>query len=315
MQLVEASEDERRSRDALTASAWGTALTTQQFLEREQRLRAHPFARTTMKTWLWRKGTRVLSSCETFELEAVRGTRHGKAYVVASVFTEHTMRGRGHAVAMLEALVRHVSAPWTLALVLFSEVGAKLYERCGFVEQRAFDVVWPANAGKAEVTWLDEPLAPEFISTTVEPRPLPTVAMHGPLPLVDDVRLITTAAQSDWHIAREKFYASALNRRAAEHHVAQHGTSRLAVAAAFQASELHVLWYEFHDERDIEPLFTACASLAAALGLKRVRLWETTPFRVPPFAARARRTDELPMIHPIDTGPARWADITRTLWA
>lgn len=145
MRLLEASFAEKVSRDALTAAAWGRQLSTEQFLAREAALRSHPFAKTSMRTWLWCADS-ILSSCETFEVAATRGATSGRAFIVASVFTEPALRGKGHAVAMLNALVERLSTPDALAVVLFSEVGPTIYERAGFVGQPGVDLVFPARA-------------------------------------------------------------------------------------------------------------------------------------------------------------------------
>ena len=85
--LVEADDAQKRARDELTASAWGKGLSSAQFLAREAALRAHPFAREAMRTWLWVDGGQVCCSCETFEVRArplqpVDGLRPGMSALV-----------------------------------------------------------------------------------------------------------------------------------------------------------------------------------------------------------------------------------------
>lgn len=298
MQLVEASDAEKRARDRLTASAWGTGLGVEQFLVREAGLRAHRFARASMRTWLWRDASGVGCSCETFEVPARRGFVTGRAFIIASVFTEAARRREGHATALLGALATHLRSPETLALALFSEVGPALYQRCGFVAQPATDVLLDARpAERSEVTWSDAPVAPVF---RVEP---------------DALTVATTEAQCDWHLERERLYAAASNRPTLSHHVASLGHSRLAVTRSFQTNELHVLWYEFSTPDEARALLDATAALAHDVGVPTVRIWETTALPALPSARRAPRSDELPMVRPMDGGTPRWADITRGLWA
>ncbi|MBE2253034.1 MAG: GNAT family N-acetyltransferase [Myxococcus sp.] len=296
MQLIEATDAEKLERDVLAASAWGRNLSTAQFLAREAALRAHPFARTAMRTWLWRDDE-VRSSCETFEVAARRGAHTGRAFIVASVFTEPAFRGRGHAVAMLSALGARLARDGALAVALFSEVRPTLYERCGFVAQPGFDVTFPSRAATPGVQWSDGLEAP---------------------PLRGDATALTlelSSAQCAWHLERERFYATTLGRPAPTVHLARRGDSRLAVAASFQRNELHVLWYDFREAADAVALLEACAALARACALPTVRVAEVTTLPLPSGARRVPRSDELPMVRALDGGAALWADIHQGLWA
>lgn len=303
MLLHEASEAERVVRDAATAAAWGKGLTPAQFLERERVLRGHAFASSALRAWHWRAGERTLSSCETFEVPARRGAKEGRAFIIASVFTEPEHRGRGHAVALIDALCRRLAVEGALAVALFSEVGTRIYERAGFVAQPGFDVTLPPNkdAPLPKVEWTTQGLGPP---------------VRAPPPADDaSVRLALSPSQCDWHLTRARFYASALGRVAPAAHVARVGASSLAITASFQRNELHVLWYDFHADAEAALLLEACQAVAAQLSLPRVRVWETTPFALPSDATRAVRDDELPMLRPLDGGPATWADIAQGLWA
>lgn len=300
--LVEATEAQKVARDALTASAWGRHLTVPQFLAREAALRVHPFAQRAMRTWLWVEDGAVRCSCETFEVAARRGDVSGRAFLIASVFTEPALRGRGFAVAMLNALCAQLTGPGVLAAALFSEVGAGLYERCGFVAQPAWEVVLPVETSKL----------PLDTSTSPDARPIagpPRRASSSGLSLE------LSSAQCDWHVERERFYAGALGRPAPGRHLLTHGASSLALTASFQRNELHVLWYDFRDERDVAVLLREAAEVAARCGLNGVHVWETEAFPLPPAATRVAMTGELPMIRPLDGGPATWSGIARGLWA
>ena len=303
MRLLEATFAEKVSRDALTASAWGRQLSTEQFLAREAALRSHPFAKTSMRTWLWCADS-ILCSCETFEVAATRGATSGRAFIVASVFTEPALRGKGHAVAMLNALVARLSTPDALAVVLFSEVGPTIYERAGFVGQPGVDLVFPA---RAEPRREDSAASAVRWTTTIEAPP------HRRDPHA--VTLVLSAQQCDWHVERERFYAAALHRPALPAHVARLNASSLAVAASFQRNELHVVWTEFHDDADGLVLLEACAEMAQRCGLPAVRVWETQPMPTPTGATRVERNDELPMLRPLDGGAARWVNVSQGLWA
>jgi GNAT superfamily N-acetyltransferase len=299
--LIEADESQKQARDRLTASVWGKGLTTETFLAREAALRAHPFAAKNMRTWLWLSPKAapdsVLSSCETFEVRAFRDGRVGRAFIVASVFTEPSLRGKGHAVAMLEALSKQLSAePGAIAVVLFSEVGASLYRRAGFTLIDTHDVIFDAQAGD-----VSNVQSVESVSGFFAPG-------HG-------VRLELSQAQAEWHLERERFYAKALHRAPPPAHRGRLGESELCVVASFQTNELHVLWYRFNAPDDVEPLVRWAASEAKRGGFARVRFWETAPFQLPSGALRIPRLDELAMIRPLDGGSSDWSGILRGSWA
>jgi GNAT superfamily N-acetyltransferase len=294
MRLFEASDAEKVARDRLTASAWGRHLTESQFLAREAALRSHAFGRA-MRTWLWRdESGAVLSSCETFQVPYLRGGRSAHGVLIASVFTEERLRGQGHAVALLEAVCDQARREGALVAALFSEVGARIYERVGFVAQPSFDVVFPAKTDTVRscVSW-DGPVSVDGV-------------LQGSLEL--------TVAQADWHVERERFYATALGRPAPATHGARLGRSRCTWAASFQTNELHVLWYAFANDEEADALIRAARHVAHACRLDAVRFWETSPL---PMAEgqRVPRNDELPMLRPLDGGPAEWPLIHRGLWA
>lgn len=303
MRLVEATDSDKRARDVLTASAWGKQLTTEQFLLREAGLRAHPFAKQHMRTWLWVDAGGVVCSCETFEVPARRGSRLGRAFVIASVFTEPSLRGKGHAVSLINAVCEHLARrDDALAVTLFSEVGARIYERAGFVAQPSWDVMLPLKTS----------VLPMVTSGVKQ-----SAAVEAPPPegADDAVQLELTVEQCDWQVERERLYANALNRPPVKAHLLRHARSALAVAASFQTNELHVLWYRFAKPADVGPLLAAAADHGRASGLTTLRLWETTPIPLPAGAVRVERTDELPMVRALDGGAATWNFIERGLWA
>src|SRR4051812_10050889 len=120
--LTIASESEQQARDLLTAEVWGTGLSAAQFKDRELRLRGHKWAAKTLTSWLWKSdGGSVLASCETFSDEANAGARRGTVAMIASVFTEPSLRKRGYAEQMLRAVTAKLRADTNcLALALFS---------------------------------------------------------------------------------------------------------------------------------------------------------------------------------------------------
>jgi ribosomal protein S18 acetylase RimI-like enzyme len=151
-ELLLADEQQKQTRDLVTHAAWGDRLTVAQYRAREDRLRAHPWARSGMETWLWCDGPTVLASCESFRMPSLlrtsSGATHGHTFGIASVYTEPAFRGRGHAGALMSALVtRFRSDPLAQASLLFSDVRPELYARSGYVERPAAEWQLEASGG------------------------------------------------------------------------------------------------------------------------------------------------------------------------
>ncbi len=196
MNLVVANADEKRARDRLTYDAWGERLTPEQYLQREERLSAHPWAQEAMTWWLWRDaGGTVLSSCETYRMCSAVEDERGESWAVASVYTEPARRGQGHARAMLDALLVRARQAGAQASTLFSDVGTPIYERSGYVARPAEDLVFPPAPGDPA----------HGVDALVE-------AIGALEPPIDDFALWPTPAQLDWHLERTRTYAALLGR-------------------------------------------------------------------------------------------------------
>ncbi len=312
--LREATDAEKRERDALCFQAWGEGLTLEQFLEREAALRAHGWSAQAMKTWLWVEGAQVLASCETFRMEARVGAQVGHAYGVASVFTEQTLRGKGHAGKMLEALkVRLSTEPGALAQVLFSEVGARLYQQVGYrvAEVGPMDSGAPTRPlpGTPGVTRLREYPEPAWLAP----------------PQAGVLQLRPSALQLDWHLERGRLYARFLGRRLPQSVGARCGDVTLLWAPYFKTNELKVLWATPADGgASAQQAFREAIRQAHKAGLHSVRIWRTdvhagAQWLQQDFEGRQMdvldRSDELPMFVPLGkTEITGWSALGRGLW-
>ncbi len=233
--LREATEQEKRERDALTHAEWAGGLTVPQFCEREMRLRAHPWSAGAMTTWVWTcEAGSILSSCETFRMRSAAAGRFGHAYAVASVFTEPRLRGRGYAAKMMAALVERLREidRWAHASILFSDVGPKLYARAGYAPRAAVDRIWLSEEGDPHegVEPLSERDVPE--------------AMRAIRPPCGAFQVLATAPQIDWHLERERIYSELLHRPRPPLCGARAGASTALWAAVFKQNELHVLLFD-----------------------------------------------------------------------
>ena len=316
MHLRLASAPEKAARDALTHAAWGQRLAMAQYLERERRLRAHPYAREAMRTWLLAggEGEGVLASCETFAMRAYLPRQSAAASTsrvegVASVFVEDRLRGRGLAVALMDALRERLRQEGALASILFSDVGLSIYERSGYAARPAISRVFepapgdPAGACDRVLTEADAP-----------------AALHDAL-VPDDALLIwPTAAQLDWHLERERIYADLLGARRPTFHAAAAGAGRAVFCADLKGARLMILQLAARRADEALALIQAARRVAHAAGLAEVVLWECAwPFELPDGAGggrRVHRAESLPMICPLRDGidPASWGQTSRATW-
>ena len=303
LHLRVATDAEKPTRDALTHAAWGEKLTVPHYLERERRLRAHRWAREAMATWLLADDEGpVLASCETFRVPALLGARAaGNAHAIASVYTEPALRGRGYAGAMMALLADAVRArdPDATSLVLFSDVGAPLYERAGFVARPAVDLALAPAAG--------------------DPRDgvdalLGDADLKDPKTPTGGYVLAPGAAQLDWYLERERTYAELLGRARPVACGARAGGGSSTWQADFKNGVLCVLTLD-GNPAELDALLLAARRVAARAGLARVVAWET-PELAAVTAPRAPRDGSLPMLRPLspEVRPEAWTWIPRALW-
>jgi len=305
VELTGATEEEKVARDRLTHAPWGSPLDLDSWLRREARLRAHPWSRAAMRTWFLRgDGGEVLSSCETFAMKSTAGSGAGTAYGVASVFTEERLRGRGHASELLRRVHARVAAedPPAQAFILFSEVGAGIYERAGYVarpewdEDLVFTPSWATGPGAADLVPEEELACP-------------------PPPPARGFVVWPSAEQLDWHRERERIYAQALGRPRAPGCGARHRDGVALWTGNLRSNRLYVLLLRAETGEAASALVESARRAAAAAGLGAVHLWKQSM----PDVAGGRlepRDQALPMLHPLkpEVRAEDWTFIPRALW-
>jgi len=308
MKLVIADEGQKRARDRLTFASWGARLTPEQYCLREQRLRQHPWARGALTTWLLCDGGEVVSSCETFRMTSSSRSRPASTHGVASMFTEPALRGRGHASALMKLLMRELPerSPDLHASILFSDVGAALYEQVGFRAVPAHDWIFPTEAGSPSAV-ADQLLTEDSVRDICPEPTRPFLVWPAP-------------EQVDWHLERERTYAAVLSRARPESCGARVGRSAIVWAAKYETDELMVLLLAADRPGEAEALLRAARRAAHGASLVRVRWWECPlPFELPAAFAGGRRVPrdgELPMLllfHP-DVRAQDWTCIPRAIW-
>jgi GNAT superfamily N-acetyltransferase len=294
VKLVLANDEQKLARDAVTHEAWGMLLTPEAYVAREVRLRAHAWSRGALLTWLLVDDHgHVLASCETYRMLSRLRAESGSSWAVASVFTERELRGRGYAsrmMSLLEESLRERDAKGH-AIVLYSDVGAPIYERAGYVAPHAaFDRVWDAEPGDVSAELLDE-------AVEIDLPDDPFVVWPG-------------AAQIDWHRERDRAYAALL------------GHAPLATAGA-RAGEGVVLWTRDHRKdcllvlawngREPDRLFQAARRVAASAHLGKVMMWDQPGAR---GGSLVPREGSLPMVRALDprVRAEDWRTIPRAIW-
>lgn len=294
-----ASDAEKRARDEVTYAAWGERLTLAQYVAREARLREHPWATRGMETWLLCDGETIVSSCESFAMDSRVGDIAGTSYGIASVFTEEVFRGKRYATELVDRVSGALLArERSHAVVLYSDVGAPIYERAGFVYPPRLEW-WVDAAAHAppDGLQLDDAIAVRRVPPTTE----------------SEVVIVPSSAQLDWHHARERYYAEARNRRAPGRHRLVYGEDQVIVAADLKNGELLVLSVEW-SAVTVATLLRAAADLAWQLGLAGVRLWAPDDVAPPAFVATKPLASSLPMIRSVASRALVWRDVQRGVW-
>jgi hypothetical protein len=294
MQLIEANDDQKRARDALNYDAWGMLLTGAEYAAREARLRAHAWSKGALRSWiLLGQRDEPLASCETYQMRSYAHGAVGWTWAVASVFTERRLRGQGHASVMMKLLGKRLREldSGAHAVVLYSDVGASMYERAGFVTAAsARDRIWPAERGEPRAEILDEPidLAPPSDPFVVWPTP----------------------EQLDWHRERERAYAALLGRAPFASFGARDGDGVIFWTPGFRNDRLLVLNW---NGRNLASLVRTAQNVAAKAGFARVVMWDRPGAEGGTIEARE---GSLPMIAPIDprVRPDDWKTTLRGAW-
>jgi GNAT superfamily N-acetyltransferase len=303
---IEASAAEQRARDEATHAAWGGGLDVPQFLAREERLRATRFAKQSMRTWLLVEAGRTLTSLETFEVASRLGENVGRSFQIASVFTEPSLRGRGHASALLTEVIGRI-AEGAQAITLYSDVGEGIYARAGFRALPAFDWCWPAGATSV----------PDVERADSEAAVVDVLAMK---PRRGAYSLTNSAAQVEWHRERERIYAARLGAGAIRHGVLRTDGGAALLAGDVRRRQLCVLDWWATTADAAHRLARAAADEAAHAELREVMAWAAPFGDEPPLleglarvaAQRVPRHGALPMLRGPE--PSSWRDVPRVEW-
>jgi GNAT superfamily N-acetyltransferase len=304
MHLVAATEEQMAERDALTYSEWGKLLSPEEYAARERRLRAHPWSRSDMRTWLLcGEDGGVLASCETFRTGSFLRTGEGSlvpgdSFAIASVFTEERLRGHGYATRLMDLLAAELERqPRAQAALLFSDVGPRLYARSGYRALPAWD--WHLSPSPGEPAGpVDSLLREDGLGTGL------ARLRHPEAPFF----FWPSPAQLDWHLERGRIYLPHLGCSPPASAGARAGSSTILWGLVGRSPELTVLMFDARSTSEAWALLEAARREASRSGLSRVVLWEE-PSHAPFLAllkggssTRVARDGSLPMVRPLRPG-------------
>lgn len=114
---------------------WGAGLGFDDYRAFWTEISATPWAKRHLRycVWLGDDGS-LLSSLKLYRPQLKLLDRIGPVAGIAAVFTPRSQRGRGHASAMIRAVVDEARDRGDIAALLFSDVGAPFYRGLGFHE-------------------------------------------------------------------------------------------------------------------------------------------------------------------------------------
>jgi hypothetical protein len=184
--------------------------------------------------------------------------------------------------------------------VLFSDVGARIYQRSGYQPVGAREVVLPPLPGAPE----------EGVTPLAAPLPDPPF----PEAVSGELHLLPSARQLDWHLERERLYASALGRKGAPIHGARAGGAWACWAAWFKENALRVLWLQPGSPDETAAVLQSAQRVAFAAGLEKVRVWEPHPGFDGLPGERQERDGELPMVRLYGRPLGAWRHVHRAVW-
>lgn len=201
-----------------TFSLWGDGLSRADYERYNRAQTMTPWGSAHLERMAWMDGGEVLASAKRYRLELGFGGSAVPCLGIGAVFTGPRHRGRGHAAALIEALIEEASREGMQYALLFSEIGADYYARLGF-----------------------EPIVIRESTLGLRPQRregAPAVLVRG-----GDERDIADIAAM--HLRRAETYALALSRSA---DYARHAIAKRRMLAAFSPPGVRQLEFFIAEE-------------------------------------------------------------------
>ena len=213
----------------------------------------------------------MLASCESYRMDsflrAPDGTVvAGDSFGIASVFTGGAAaraRVRHPADGSPERESSERAEPRAQSALLFSDVGAPLYQRSGYQELEAWDWRFAPEPGEPS-EHVDRLLSEADVGAALARMRRPEAPFfYWP-----------TAAQVDWHLERERIYAELLPRPRPEANGATAGASTALWYMTVRSNALIVVLFDARTAEEATALLSAARRVAHRASLSQVVLWE-----------------------------------------
>eukprot|EP00898_Chlorokybus_atmophyticus_P006307 jgi/Chlat1/6678/Chrsp49S06165 len=317
---------------------------TEKYLVREERLDTHPWSRRALISWVLTKCEHsagpitpeaVLSSCETYCEECTWKGRTGTVYGIASVFTSPDCRKKGYAGELIRLLVDKVRRMDSdaLALVLYSDVGASMYEQAGSFSApvaQPMDYVATLKDDANAVSQVRDACSGVQWLRREDVRPYIEEINAAAARESEATSLIIKAdpLQVDWLIERQASYEDLMSFPHMQYSGAVLGGSCAVWMHDIESGTLRILLCQVDNAETGAAVFAAAVKTAMEAGIElgKTITWSVVgwPWPLPQDACSnyglrleaVSRKGSLPMIVPLCEGlnPQDWIYVPRAIW-
>jgi GNAT superfamily N-acetyltransferase len=132
MRLEEVRDDPLERVLDWTYPVWNEGLTREAYRRWNRGVMETAWGRGHLRRLALFDGGRPLATAKRYDIRARLSGQDADIAGIGAVFTPPELRGRGHASALIEAMVDDAGRRGCRAALLFSEIGAPFYERLGF---------------------------------------------------------------------------------------------------------------------------------------------------------------------------------------
>jgi GNAT superfamily N-acetyltransferase len=240
----------------------------------------------------------VLATAKQYRFDVRVGEREGWMCGIGAVFTPPEQRGRGHASALVDALVSGAQNEGALLASLFSEIGAGFYERLGFTAVPLDEVTITVDRKGG---------APAMLVRAGEERDLGAVAaMHATRSAAAPFALRRDGPLVHYSLSKKRLLAGLgpPGLRQLEFFVAEEGAS----AVAYVVVNVNANGWTLEEAGDRDPAGARLGAMLQVLLAREpshrtplIRAWWPRGFAVPPQIQLSDRSlpKDLFMVRPL----------------